>query len=161
MELTPTLIYGLNGEPLTPVIKADLEPLAKEATLQTVAKEATLQAVAKEATLQTIGKDATLQAIVTALQALPKSSTKIHRVTIGLAAALNDAVVGLGTLTHVQAITVADLTGAVIPTLKMNGIAEIAFPLAKGEMRDNLDATTLHVTCAAGGGNIVLELHGR
>lgn len=142
-KLTPVLIHGLDGQPRTPVIKADLAPIATEATAQT------------------LGKDASLQALLVAVQALPRVSTKIHRVTISLAGALVDSIVALGTLTHVHAVTVADLTGAVIPTLKVNGVGETAVPLAKGEVRDQLDATTLHINCAAGGGSLVLELHGR
>lgn len=133
-KLTPILVHGLDGLPREPIIKEDLAPLATEAALQ---------------------------AILTAVQALPRPSTKLHRVTISLANALVDSAVALGTLTRVHSVTVADLTGAVVPTLKVNGTAEVGVPLAKGEVRDQLEAQTLHVNCAAGGGNLVLELHGR
>lgn len=152
MKLNPILIHGLDGRPLTPVIKADLAPLAKDATVQALGKEATLLLVARETTLLNL---------VTAVQALPRLSTKVHRVTLSLAAALNNAVVGLGTLTKVQSVNVVDLTGSVVPTMKFNGTTEAAIPLAKGEIRNGLDVTTLHVTCGAGGGSLVLELMGR
>jgi hypothetical protein len=134
MKIEPILVHGLDGRPREPIIKDDLEPLATEAALQ---------------------------ALLTAVQALPRVTTKVHRVTISLANALANSAVALGTLTHVHAVTVADLTGAVVPTLKVNGIGETAVPLAKGEVRDGLDATTLHINCGAGGGTLVLELHGR
>lgn len=143
MQLTPVLILGLDGEPITPASAADMALLAKDATLQGLATEATAQA------------------LLTAIQALPRPSSKVHRVTVSLAGALNNQAVGLGTLTRVHAVTVADLTGAVIPTLRFNGIGEATIPLAKGEVRDGLDVATLHVSCAAGGGSLVLELHGR
>ncbi len=143
MKLTPVLVLGVDAQPVTPVQPADLVPQAKEATLQTVAKEATAQA------------------LLAAIQALPRPSSKIHRVTVSLAGALNNQVVALGTLTRVHAVTVADLTGTVVPTLKFNGTGEVAIPLAKGEVRDGLDVSTLHVSCASGGGSLVLELHGR
>lgn len=143
MKLTPVLILGVDGQPVTPASAADMELLAKDATLQGLATEATAQA------------------LLTAIQALPRPSSKIHRVTVSLAGALNNQAVGLGTLTRVHAVTVADLTGAVIPTLRFNGIGEATIPLAKGEVRDGLDVSTLHVSCAAGGGSLVLELHGR
>ena len=95
------------------------------------------------------------------LDVLPRVATRIHRETISLADALADSAVGLGTLTHVHAVTVVDLTGTKVPTLKFNGTDEAAIPLAKGEVRDQLDMTALYVSCEAGGGSLVLELHGR
>jgi hypothetical protein len=95
------------------------------------------------------------------LDPLPHVSTKIHRVTIILADALVDSWVDMGTLTHVYAVTVVDLTGSVVPTMKFNDATATDIPLARGEVRDQLDMTALYVSCAAGGGNLVLELHGR
>lgn len=150
MKLTPVLILGLDGQPITPASAADLVLLAREATAQ-----------AHLTALQSLARESTAQALLTAIQALPRPSIKIHRVTVSLAGALNNQAVGLGTLTRVHAVTVVDLAGAVVPTLKFNGIGEATIPLAKGEVRDGLDVSTLHVSCAAGGGSLVLELHGR
>lgn len=143
MNLTPVLILGVDGQPVTPANSADLAFLAKDATAQTLAK------------------DATAQAILAALQALPQPSTKIHRVTVSLAASLVDQPVSLGTVTDVQAVTVAELTGTVTPTLKFGGAGESAVPLAKGEVRDGLKVGSLYLSTAAGGGAVVLEIHGR
>lgn len=104
---------------------------------------------------------AELQAsILAALQALPKSSTKARQVTVDLAPVLADAPVAFGTLAKVHAVTVVDLTGAATPSLKINGTAEAALPLAKGQTRSGLLATTLHLSSPGGGGSLVLELHG-
>ncbi len=143
MKLTPVLVLGMDAQPVTPVQPGDLAPLAKDATLQAVVKETTAQA------------------LLSAIEALPRPSTRVHRVTVSLATALNNQAVGLGTLTRVHGVVVVDLTGSVVPTLKFNGTGEAAIPLAKGEARSGLDVSTLHVSCAAGGGSLVLELAGR
>lgn len=141
MDMQPALQMGLNGEPLDMV--------------------ALLGAVARETTLQAVARETTLQSVVEALQALPRPSTKIHRVTISLSALLADVPVYLGTLAKVQAVAVVDLTGTVVPSLKFGGSAETPIPLAKGETRENLDVSGLLITSAAGGGSLTLEIHGR
>jgi hypothetical protein len=113
------------------------------------------------ADLATLATDASLALILASLALQPKTATKAVQVTISLAAALVDAPVDLGGLLNVFTVTVKDLTGATIPTLKINGIAESPLTLAKGEVRTGLNATTLHVSTAAGGGSLVLELLGR
>lgn len=98
--------------------------------------------------------------ILAVLQALPKASTKARQVTVDLAPVLADAPVAFGTLAKVHAVTVVDLTGTVTPSLKINGTAEAALPLAKGQTRSGLMASTLHLSGPGGVGSLVLELHG-
>lgn len=102
-----------------------------------------------------------LQAVLTAIELQPRPNTKAREVVINLAAGLVDSPVALGTLTTVQAITVKDLTGAQVPTLKLGGAGESPLSLAKGDVRDGLSVTGLLINCAAGGGSLTLELHGR
>jgi hypothetical protein len=159
-------LVDLRGYALNPASAEGVAVLGKETTLQSLlvgqvplAKDATLQAVL--AGLGALAHEATVQALLAALQALPKSATKAHRVTLDLSAAQVDVPVPLGKLTEVSALTVVDLTGGVVPTLKLNGLDQDAIPLVKGETRGGLSLTTLHLNCAAGGGQVVLELRGR
>jgi len=102
-----------------------------------------------------------VQQILDALAFLPRTSTRAVQVVVSLAAAMADAPVNLGGLTVVQSFTVKDLSGAVIPTIKLNGLVESPLSLAKGEVRSDLQITSLFLNCAAGGGSLTLELHGR
>lgn len=104
---------------------------------------------------------AALQALLAALQAQALPATKAHRLVVDLSAPLADAALNLGPLAVVSALTVADLTGTVTPTLKLNGADQTPLPLAKGEVRDGLAAATLHLSGPGGVGTLVLELHGR
>ncbi|WP_257303392.1 hypothetical protein [Geothrix campi] len=101
------------------------------------------------------------QAIIDALALLPKAATKAREVTINMAAGLVDSAVALGTLTTVQSVFVKDLTGAIVPTLKLGGAGESPLTLAKGDTRDGFSVTGLLLNCGAGGGSITLELYGR
>lgn len=143
MRAQPVLILKPNGDVAVPMDAADLAPLVHTADLATLAT------------------DASLALILAALALQPKTATKAVQLTISLAAALVDAPVALGGLLNVFTVTVKDLTGATIPTLKINGIAESPLTLTKGEVRTGLNATMLHVSTAAGGGSLVLELLGR
>ncbi|HJV39993.1 MAG TPA: hypothetical protein VJ549_00540 [Geothrix sp.] len=95
------------------------------------------------------------------LDAMPKASTKGRQVVVDLTAGLADVAVALGTLTTVQSITVRDLTGAQVPTLKLGAAAESPITLAKGDVIDGLSVTQLLLNCPAGGGSLTLVLLGR
>ncbi len=158
-----TLILGLDGSPTQPLQPHDLTFLEQEeaaATRHTALLEA-LTTLKTDAGTRHTELKALLAAQHGELLTASQACTKVTRVTVNLGAALNNSAVALGTLTHVRTVTVADLTGAVVPTLKINGTGEFPLPLTKGEIRSGLDATSLHVSCAAGGGQLVLELAGR
>ena len=174
MSTQATLVLGLDGVPTQPLQPQDLTFLEQEAGAE-ARHTALLEALgslktssgAQHAELKALlaAQHAELKALLAAqhgeLLAASQACTKVTRVTVNLAAALNDSAIALGTLTHVRTVTVADLTGAVVPTLKVNGTGEFPLPLVKGDVRTGLDATSLHVSCAAGGGQLVLELAGR
>lgn len=143
MKLQPVLPLTPDGLPVVPLTTEDLAPLAREATIQTLAK------------------DASLQALLAALQALALPATKAHRLVVDLSAPMVDAALSLGPLAVVSALTVADLTGTVAPTLKLNGADQTPLPLKNGEVRDGLAVTSLHLSGPGGVGSLVLELHGR
>ena len=163
MSTQATLVLGLDGVPTQPLQPQDLTFLEQEAGAE--ARHTALLDALGALKTDAAGRHTELKALLAAqhgeLLAASQACTKVTRVTVNLAAALNDSPVGLGTLTHVRTVTVADLTGAVVPTLKINGTGEFPLPLTKGEIRTGLDATSLHVSCAAGGGQLVLELAGR
>lgn len=163
MSTQATLVLGLDGVPTQPLQPQDLTFLEQEAGAE-ARHTALLEALGSLKT-SSGAQHAELKALLAAqhgeLLAASQACTKVTRVTVNLAAALNDSAIALGTLTHVRTVTVADLTGAVVPTLKVNGTGEFPLPLVKGDVRTGLDATSLHVSCAAGGGQLVLELAGR
>lgn len=104
---------------------------------------------------------ALMQAVLTAIQALPKPSTKAREVVVNLAGGLANSAVDLGTLTSVQAITVRDLTGAQVPTLKLGGAGESPLTLAKDDVLDGFSVTQLLLNCPPGGGSLTLVIFGR
>lgn len=62
----------------------------------------------------------------------------------------------------VFAVTVKSLSGAVVPTMKLDSASAEALPLAAGEVRDGLHCPGgLFLSCDAGGGELVVEIHGR
>lgn len=62
----------------------------------------------------------------------------------------------------VQAVTVAGLTGAVVPYLRFGATWEPLIPVALGEVRDGLAIEGgIYLTNGAGGGTLTLEVHGR
>lgn len=159
MKAQPVLILKPNGDVAVPMDATDLLPIAKDASLAAILAAQALQVQTGD--LAPLAKDASLAAILAAIDLQPKTATKAVQVTISLAGALVNAPVALGGLQNVYTITVRDLTGATIPTLRINGIAESPLALAKGEERSGLDATSLHISTVAGGGSLVLELLGR
>lgn len=118
-------------------------------------------AAAQLAAIQALPQADVAQAILDALNLQQRPSTKAREVVVNLAAGLADAAVALGTLTTVQAITVRDLTGNQVPTLKLGGAGESPLTLAKGDVFDGLSVSQLLIGCAAGGGTMTLVLFGR
>lgn len=156
MRAQPVLILKPNGDVAVPLDATDLVPILAAQALQV--KTTDLAPLATDASLTLI--DAKLTQLLAALALQPKTATRAIQLTISLAAALLDFQLDLGGLTTIYEIAVRDLTGAVVPTLKINGFGN-PLALAKGEVRTGLNVTALHISTAAGGGSLVLELLGR